>query len=238
MINTLKTDIPKFSHGLQFADCHIRLNKRHDEYKEVFNNLYEEIKKTPETTVVVCCGDVIHSKIDLSPECVQMAADLFTNIANIRPMILIAGNHDQLIANKSRMDSLSPIVDALNHPNLFYLKKSGLYGFGNILFNNMSVADSPEQYILGKDIPAIYRNQYEHIIALFHGAIDNAALDNGYAIKNPVIMPPLFNGHHLVLAGDIHLAQNMSVDNDEVIIPESDLGKYSMDLWEIVEEIP
>ena len=51
----------KFTHVLQVADIHIRLNKRHDEYKEVFSRLYEEIKKTPETTVVALLGDVFHS---------------------------------------------------------------------------------------------------------------------------------------------------------------------------------
>lgn len=215
MITVLKTNIQKFTHVLQIADIHIRLNKRHDEFREVFSRFYEEIKQTPVTTVVVCNGDVLNSKVDLSPECVQMAADLFTNIANLRPLILIAGNHDMVLANKSRMDSLSPIVDALNHPNLYYLKKSGLYGFGNILFNNMSVIDDPDQYILGKDIPPIYRNQYEHIIALFHGAVDGAAMDTGYSIKNPSIMLPLFDDHHLALLGDIHKMQDMQDYDDD-----------------------
>ena len=209
MITILKTEIQKFTHIVHFADCHIRLNKRHDEYREVFSRFYEEIKKTPETTAVVCCGDVLHSKVDLSPECVQMAADLFTNIASIRPFILIAGNHDMVLANKSRMDSLSPIVEALNHSNLFYFKKSGLYGFGNILFNNMSVIDAPERYILGIDIPDVYRHQYEHIITLFHGAVDRAALDTGYAINNPAIMLPLFDRSDIALLGDIHKRQDM-----------------------------
>ena len=219
MITILKTEIQKFTHIVHFADCHIRLNKRHDEYREVFSHFYEEIKKTPETTAVVCCGDVLHSKVDLSPECVQMAADLFTNIASIRPFILIAGNHDMVLSNKSRMDSLSPIVEALNHSNLFYFKTSGLYGFGNILFNNMSVIDAPERYILGKDIPDVYRHQYEHIVALFHGAVDRAALDTGYSISNPAIMNPLFDGNDIAMLGDIHKRQDMQDYNPDLFKP-------------------
>lgn len=190
MINILKTDIQKFTHILHVADIHIRLNKRHDEYREVFANLYEEIKKTPPTTAVALLGDVFHSKSDLSPECVQMATDLFKAIADLRPLVLIAGNHDATLSNKSRLDSLTPLVDSLNHPNLYYLKTTGLYGLANILFNNMGVFDQPERYIAGNTIPDIYRNQYEHIIALFHGAVDRAALDTGYAISNPAIMSP------------------------------------------------
>ncbi len=200
---------PNFTHVLQIADIHIRLNKRHDEYKEVFENLYEEIKKTPETTVVALIGDVFHSKSDLSPECVQMASDLFKSIADLRPLVLVAGNHDATLSNKSRLDSLTPIVDTLNHPNLFYLKTTGLYGMANILWNNMCVFDAPERYILGKDIPDVYRNQYEHIIALFHGPMDRAALDTGYSINNPAIMPPLFDHNDMALLGDIHKRQDM-----------------------------
>ena len=209
MITVLKTGIPKFTHILHIADLHVRLNKRHDEYKEVFNNLYEEIKKTPETTIVALLGDVFHSKSDLSPECVQVASDLFTRIAALRPLVMVAGNHDATLSNKSRLDSLTPIVDALNNPNVYYLKTTGLYGMANILFNNMCVFDVPERYILGKDIPGVYRHHYDHIIALFHGAVDRAALDTGYSISNPAIMPPLFDHNDIAMLGDIHKRQDM-----------------------------
>lgn len=209
ILNPNMQEFKKFTHILHVADIHIRLNKRHDEYKEVFNNLYAEIRKTPETTVVALLGDVVHSKSDLSPECVQMASDLFKNIADLRPLVLVAGNHDATLSNKSRLDSLTPIVDALAHPNIFYLKTTGLYGLRNILFNNMGVFDAPERYIQGRDIPDVYRNQYEHVIALFHGAVDRAALDTGYAVSNPAIMPPLFDWHDIALLGDIHKRQDM-----------------------------
>ena len=126
----------KFSHVVQLSDIHIRLTKRHEEYKEVFSRLFNELLKTPSTTAIFVLGDVVNSKIDLSPECVDLAADFLFELASIRPTVLVAGNHDTNLTNRNRMDSLSPIVDALNHPSLFYLKKSGLYGFGNICINN------------------------------------------------------------------------------------------------------
>jgi DNA repair exonuclease SbcCD nuclease subunit len=175
----------------------------------VFGELYEAVKKSPENTVVVCCGDTFHSKVDLSPESIQMAYDLFTNIATHRPFIVIAGNHDTVLQNKNRLDSITPIVDALNNPSIYYLKETGLYGFGNILFNNMGVFDPPEKYIRGNDIPAIYRNQYEHVIALFHGPVDGASTDTGFRISNPSVMTPLFDNHDITMLGDIHLAQDM-----------------------------
>jgi len=209
MINLLNSPTQKFTHILHIADLHIRLNKRHDEYKEVFANLYEEVKASPPDTVVALLGDVFHSKSDLSPECVQMATDLFKAIADLRPLVLVAGNHDATLSNKSRLDSLTPLVDSLNHPNLFYLKTTGLYGLGNILWNNMCVFDQPERYIAGNTIPDIYRNQYEHIVALFHGPVDKASLESGYSISNPAIMPPLFDYNDMALLGDIHKKQDM-----------------------------
>jgi DNA repair exonuclease SbcCD ATPase subunit len=209
MINLLNPSIKKFTHILHVADIHIRLNKRHEEYRAVFAKLYEEARKTPETTVIAVLGDVFHSKSDLSPECVQMASDLFKNLAEIRPVIMIAGNHDATLSNKNRLDCLTPIVDTLRHPNLFYLRNNGLYGFGNILFNNMGVFDPPEAYIRGNTIPEIYRNQYDRIIALFHGAVDKAALDTGFSISNPAVMTPLFDNHHIALLGDIHKKQDL-----------------------------
>lgn len=209
MITLLNTELKKVSHVLQIADIHIRLNKRHDEYRKVFDVLYDSVRNTPDTTVVALVGDVFHSKSDLSPECIQMASDLFKNLADIRPVILVAGNHDATLSNKSRLDSLTPLVDSLNHPTLYYLKNTGLYGFANILWNNMGVFDQPENYIRGKDIPDLYRNQYEHIIALFHGAVDKAALESGYSISNPGIMTSLFDWHDIAMLGDIHKKQDM-----------------------------
>lgn len=209
MINLLNSPTPKFTHVLHIADLHVRLNKRHDEYKEVFANLYEEVKASPPDTVVALLGDVFHSKSDLSPECIQMATDLFKAIADLRPLVLVAGNHDATLSNKSRLDSLTPLVDSLNHPNLFYLKTTGLYGLGNILWNNMCVFDQPERYIAANTIPDIYRNQYEHIVALFHGPVDKASLESGYSISNPAIMPPLFDYNDMALLGDIHKKQDM-----------------------------
>ena len=118
----------KFSHIVHLSDIHIRLTKRHEEYKEVFSRLFDKILKTPLTTAIFVIGDVVNSKIDLSPECVDLAADFLFELASLRPTVLVAGNHDTNLTNRNRMDSLTPIVDALNHPSLFYLKKSGLYG--------------------------------------------------------------------------------------------------------------
>jgi DNA repair exonuclease SbcCD ATPase subunit len=205
----LTSTVPEFTHVIHVADIHVRLRKRHEEFRAVFKKFYNEVADSPKTSIVCVLGDVCHSKSDLTPECVQMVSEFLWNLANLREVILVPGNHDATLSNKTRLDSLSPIVDALAHPKIHYLKESKLYGIGNILFNNMCIFDAPEKYIKGIDIPAIYRNEYKHILALFHGPVDRSVTDTGFAISNPAIMPPLFDWHDIALLGDIHRKQNI-----------------------------
>jgi DNA repair exonuclease SbcCD ATPase subunit len=198
-----------FTHIIHVADIHIRLTKRHAEYREVFRKFYDDVKNSPESSIICVVGDVCHSKSDLSPECVQMVSEFLFTLAELRETILTPGNHDATLSNKTRLDSLSPIVEALAHPRLHYLTESKLYGIGNILFNNMCIFDDPKKYIRGNDIPDLYRNEYKHIVALFHGPMDRCVTDTGFAISNPAIMPELFDWHHIALLGDIHRRQNM-----------------------------
>lgn len=215
MITILKTKIEKVTHILHIADIHILLTQRHTEYREVFSKLYEAIKATPDTTIVALLGDVFHNKDVLAPEGVQLAVELLKNIADIRPLILIGGNHDQIVFHKNRLDCITPIVNSLNHPDIHYLKDSGLYGYANILFNNMSIKDGVDKYILGDQIPSVYKNKYDRIIALFHGAVDQSISEAGHVLLNPEIMLPLFDYHHIALLGDVHLAQSMQEYDEE-----------------------
>jgi DNA repair exonuclease SbcCD ATPase subunit len=189
---------------VHISDVHIRLTKRHVEYREAFYKLYKEIRKTPSNTLILVAGDLLHNKVDLSPECVDLASEFLKNLADIRPTIIILGNHDLNLSNNDRMDSISPIVKSLNHKNLFYLKCSGIYRAGDVLFNVMSVLDEPEDYILNKDIPKKYRMETNHLIDLYHGPLDNVRTNLGYTIKNPRMTLEKFDGADYALLGDIH----------------------------------
>ena len=223
MITKLNCGVSKFTNILHVADIHILLTKRHTEYTEVFKNLYKAIEKTPDTTAVCVVGDVFHSKSDLSPECVEIASQFLKNLADLRPTILTAGNHDATLTNKNRLDSLSPIVNAIKHPNLFYLKDTGIYQLGDILFNNFSVFDehSPENYIPFDKIPKIYVNNASYFIGLYHGPIDSAVTDIGYKVTSST-KNELFDGHQIILLGDIHrhqILQNYHITDDKIRKP-------------------
>jgi len=223
MITKLNCDVSNFTNILHVADIHILLTKRHAEYTEVFKNLYKAIEKTPETTAVCVVGDVFHNKSDLSPECVEIASQFLKNLADRRPTILTAGNHDATLTNKNRLDSLSPIVNALKHPNLFYLKDTGIYQLGDILFNNFSVFDehSPENYIPFEKIPKTYVNNASYFIGLYHGPVNSAVTDIGYKVTSST-KNELFDGHQIILLGDIHrhqILQQYHVTDDKIRKP-------------------
>ena len=103
------------------ADTHIRNLKYHEEYRAAFNNLYE-ILKEKEVDYIVHCGDIAHTKTQISPEFVEMAASFFKNLAEIAPTYIILGNHDGNLKNSGRQDAITPIIDALQHKNLHLLR--------------------------------------------------------------------------------------------------------------------
>jgi len=209
MTKYLNTNVKKFTHIVHVADIHIRLLKRHEEYREVFEKFYKEIDKTPETTVVAILGDLFHNKTDLVPESLKLASDFLKTIADKRTTILISGNHDATLNNKTRLDSLTSVVEPLNHPHLFYLKESGLFVLGNLLFNHYSVFDDYTKYIPAANIPKKLINETDSRIALFHGPVQGATTDVGYRVVSKTVSNDSFDGHDIVLLGDIHKFQRL-----------------------------
>ena len=216
MIDTyekLNTTLSQVDYIVHLSDVHIRLTQRHQEYRGVFSKVYEQIKNTPPNTVVVNTGDTFHSKCDLSPEAVQLASEFLKNCADIRPTIIIPGNHDCLLTNVTRLDSISPVVDNLAHKNLYYLKESKLYSFANLLFNNMSIFEDHTSFIKMKNVSKKIKIEFDTKIALYHGGVFDAKTDVGYTVTNKSITNDMFDGHDMALLGDIHLAQNLQEYN-------------------------
>ena len=124
------------------ADIHIRKLHRFVEYREVFNRFYKQLDELKPDLIYIG-GDVVHGKLDTSPEETRLVADFFLNLANVAKTIVIPGNHDTNLNNKSREDVLSPIIDLIKqiNPNIEYWKQSGKYTIGNVDFGVMSIFD-------------------------------------------------------------------------------------------------
>jgi DNA repair exonuclease SbcCD ATPase subunit/predicted MPP superfamily phosphohydrolase len=189
---------------VHLADIHIRLFRRHEEYETAFNRLYDDIRaKNLEDFVIVLAGDIVHAKTDMSPEMVDITSRFLTNIANIAPTILIAGNHDCNLANSNRLDALTPIVNNLKHPNLYYARESTLVHVADTVFAVHSVFDDQENWPDVTDIDDNVSNK----IALYHGPVHGATTDTNFVITNRHLNVERFNGYDMVLLGDIHRTQ-------------------------------
>lgn len=219
------------------ADIHIRNLKRHQEYREVFNRLFDDIKnRGTEDSLIYLAGDLAHAKLEMSPELLNEINYFLKKCCELCPTILIAGNHDCNLNNVGRLDVLSPIVEALDLPNLTYLRDTQTYTYGGVRFDLFSIFDDKENWKF-EPITSDTTN-----IALFHGPILDATTDVGYHISSRHFTTEMFDGYQLALLGDIHKRQEMiSPKGCKVVYPGSliqqnhgeALTKHGYAIWDM-----
>lgn len=195
---------------IHIADVHIRNFKRHDEYESVFQRVYdycrEEVQQN-KNTIIYLAGDIVHAKTDMSPELIVQTRNFFVNLAQIAPVILIAGNHDMNLNNRNRLDALTPIVDSIDTPDFFYLKETGVYTLGGVHFILNAVWEDPDNFITAEDVV-----EDGIKVVLYHGAIDKAEIGLGHLIKNNRLSVEKFRGFDAGMFGDIHSFQYLDGD--------------------------
>ena len=116
------------------ADLQIRNFKRHQEYLDSFENLYNSLKEKKPDYIVIP-GDIAHTKTQISPEFVDICADFFYELSSLcRSVHITLGNHDGNLNNLSRLDSITPIVKKLRRDNIKLYKQSGVYNVDNLFY--------------------------------------------------------------------------------------------------------
>jgi DNA repair exonuclease SbcCD nuclease subunit len=178
--------------------------------------LFEAAKQLPDNSIITVGGDIVHAKTDMSPELIHMVSYLLHGLADIKPTIVICGNHDTNLNNNNRLDSLTPIIEAKDHPNLFYLRDSGVHKIGDVVINVMSLLDPIDKYKTADKIDL----KRKCLIAMYHGTIANSKVDSGMNIAHGLDWDT-FAGHDLVLLGDIHKRQVLSDSNPLIFYPGS-----------------
>lgn len=187
------------------ADTHIKNLKYHYEYRIVFEQLYQKLREE-KVDYIIHCGDIAHTKTQISPEFVDMCSDFFRNLATIAPTYIILGNHDGNLKNSSRQDALTPIAEALDLQNLHLLKDSGEVPVNaNLTLNVLSVFDE-DNWVSPSDPNKIN-------IALYHGAISGVSTDIGWVMQHGEHSVSIFADHDFALLGDIHKT-NQVLDTD------------------------
>ena len=215
------------------SDVHFRSLKRHDEYKQVFAELFQKLKGL-ELDCIFIGGDIVHSKTQgITPEIIDILTWWFNNLASIAPTHVILGNHDGLILNENRQDAISPILTAINNPNIYLYKKSGVYPTGISGYNWCVFSCFDE-----KGWEDVHPIEDEINIACFHGAVLGSSTDVGWQLDGEV-GTSFFNGYDFGFLGDIHKTQYLD-EEKRICYPGSTVQQnYGEDIkkgfvyWEI-----
>lgn len=202
VIQTIDLEITHIAH---IADVHIRNVRRHDEYMGVFSELYsslKDLKSVHPKMAIYLGGDIVHTKLDMSPELIRMTHLFLKNCADIAPTFLILGNHDCNLNNLDRLDALTPIIETLDHSNLFFLNQTGIYRTKTFDFVNWAITDTPSNFVTPK-------NKNKKVL-LYHGAVDTAVTEQGMQLKNNKVNLDMLTDFDFVFLGDIHKKQYLN----------------------------
>jgi len=204
------------------SDIHIRAGdserSREQEYNAAFENLFELLKTFPsidDKGLIVVTGDLFHNKSLIGPPGIEIAVQLLQGLSEIAPTVIIRGNHDYRQDMPDEKDLITAIMK-YNIPNLHYFNESGNYeieniGIGLVAIQNALLANATSG--VTKTLPAFpsvsdFSPDITHRVALFHGSITRARLQNGTLYESGEGYPlEWFDEYDLVLLGDIHLQQ-------------------------------
>lgn len=205
---------------LHIADVHWRGLTRHAEYKTAFENFYAQGRELQPDCIVIA-GDLWHTKTQgITPEAIDMISWWLNEMSKICVVYVILGNHDGVLHNRTRQDAISPIVNALNNPQIRLLKASGTYpchipGFNLCVFSCFDEEGWSNVRPVDGDIN----------IAVFHGGVIGSQTDSDWNIAGHVDLT-FFSGYDIVLLGDIHKMQYLDTRSVELVIDEEDLAHY------------
>ena len=223
---------------IHLSDVHFRGLSRHEEYRESFEQFFSTAREL-KPNMIFLGGDIVHSKTQgISPELIDILSWWFTELADIAPTHIILGNHDGLVLNKHRQDAITPIVSALNNPNLYLYKDSGNYPLGGELEGYSLAVFScfdTENWESVRPIDGLIN------IGSFHGSVVGSKTDIDWQIEADVDLE-FFKGYDFVFLGDIHKMQYLDPEK-RVAYPGSTIQQnYGEDpgkgflFWEIEDK--
>jgi DNA repair exonuclease SbcCD nuclease subunit len=202
---------------IHIADIHIRLFKRHGEYREQMNKFLDRCREEQPDRIVIV-GDLVHSKNQMTPELIDMVTWFLTECCKIAETVLTLGNHDFLANNLDRMDALSPIISTMNNPKLKFLKHTGCYEDENIVwcvYGHMEGSQRPEIEEARKE----YGDDKTYI-GLYHDPLVGLKTNIGFEFEDGQDIS-IFDGTDITMCGDIHKYQVMNYHGTPIVMPSS-----------------
>ena len=202
------------------ADIHIRTQSRHDEIRIVFSEFVKQCKQQKIDHIYIG-GDIYHTKTQgISPEYIDLMHWWLSELTSYGAQVhMILGNHDGALTNLSRQDAITPIVNAVNNPNVHLYKNSGVFEFTpGYTFCVFSLFDE-ENWSKVEPMPGKIN------IACYHGPVDGSSTETDWAIES-TITSKFFDKYDFAFLGDIHRTQFLDYRDVEIEINEEDLHLY------------
>ena len=232
------------------GDIHVPSFKGIDQLKPVLQRFIDKCEKIvdeedePDNVRIVVLGDVFDQKIAITNESVLCVDWFFSELDKICKTIVIAGNHDFLMNNMDRVDSLTPLFEIGKYKNVIYLDRelgyeSGIYDDDNVawcLFSSFDGFATPEI----KVHKTANEGKGFTYVGLIHADINGAMTVTNYLTENGVD-PAVFEDCDFVMAGHIHKRQEIKKNGVRVVycssIKQKDFGEsvsgHGFVLWDI-----
>lgn len=207
------------------SDIHVRNFQRLDEYTEQLANFVGKCKKIAshyekEEVRILIAGDLVHQKNSISNELLIFCSHFIRQLEEIAKVIVLAGNHDLIVKNTQRVDTLTALFQTAKFHNSIFVDAELDYESGCIVDDNViwAVYSIYDDY----QIPDIenYISEDKTIIGLYHGMVVGASLNNG-CILDTGVNGKIFDKCHCVMAGDIHKRQIIKYGDTIVAYPGS-----------------
>ena len=209
---------------------------------DICKNIADENGKL--NTRIVICGDIFESKINVSNESIVVANWFFNELNKICKTIVVAGNHDLLVDNKDRLDSLTPIFEIGKFKNIVYIDKqldykSGCFQDDNVIWCLYSTFDGFNPPDI-KSAKVKYDEDMYHFVGLIHGDINGAVTATNHVTVNG-LDPNMFEDCGFVIAGHIHKKQEIKKNGVKIVycssIKQKDYGEtitgHGFALWDL-----
>lgn len=238
----------KITKIISCADIHIPSLNGIVEIKETLLKFIGDCKKIvdnegdPEKVRIVVLGDIFHNKITVTNESIMCANWFFNQLNDICRAIVIAGNHDMLMNNLDRIDSLSSLFEIGKYSNITYLDrelgyKSGCYKDNNVVWTLYSSFDGFSDPMVSAE-----RVKYPDCIfaGLIHADVNGAVSPTGFESKNG-LDAGIFKDCDFVMAGHIHKRQEIKKNGVRIVycssMEQRDYGEsvngHGYVLWDV-----
>ena len=223
------------------SDIHIPSLKGIDELKETLTVFIEKCKKIvkdedrPENVRIVVAGDIFHNKLAITNESILCAHWFFSELDKICKTFIVIGNHDFLMNNTGRVDSLRPLFEIGSYKQVYFLDKelglqSGIYKDDNIawcLYSSFTGFNTPDINV-HKEAEKGTDNPAEIYVGVIHGDVNGAITTTNRVTENG-LDPGIFDGCDFVIAGHIHKRQEIKKNGVRIVycssIRQRDMGE-------------